>query len=115
ETARLFDLKKPGPVPVLRFEDLPAEAFSNVGFAITPVRTATEAATASSDDLQMMRTGKYSVYVEGEAVKGSEKKTFKWGFPVDTVYEACRSDYGQGVTVPDGGEVTVEITIHGDH
>lgn len=114
-TAKLFDLKKPGPVPVERFENLPAEEFTRVSFAISPVRTATEAATASAEDLVLMRNGKYSVYVEGEAVKGAEKKTFKWGFPVDTVYEECTSDFGKGVTVPDGGELTAQLTMHGDH
>ncbi len=115
ETAKLFDLKQPGPVPVVKFDELPAEEYTRVSFAITPVRTATEAATASTDDLTMMRTAKYSVYVEGAAVKGAETKIFKWGFPVDTLYEECDSDFGMGVTVPDGGVLTAQLTIHGDH
>ena len=39
-----------------------------------------------------------------------------WGFPINTLYEKCEHpDLGEGVTVPNGGEETVQLTIHGDH
>jgi hypothetical protein len=113
--SKVFDLHKPGPVVVETFTDLAAKDWDHVSYAIAPWPEAV-AGNADAQDVTMMKTGGYSVYVQGTATKGSVTKRFGWGFPTDTVYEHCENpDLGEGVTVPDGGEETVELTVHGDH
>ncbi|MFN7133996.1 MAG: hypothetical protein ACK4N5_18105 [Myxococcales bacterium] len=114
-TPKLFNLKQPGPVPVERFTELPSQEYPNISFALAPAKDALPI-TASVDDAALMVAGGYSVFVSGEAVRGSERKTFRWGFTTDTLYEACEAgDLGAGATVPDGSDETVQLTIHGDH
>lgn len=113
--ARVYDVHKPGPVVVETFRDLPAREWDHVSYAIAPAATAT-AGNADAQDVERMKTGGYSVYVEGTATKGSVTKRFNWGFATNTLYEHCESpDRGEGVTVPKGGEETVDLTLHGDH
>lgn len=113
--SKVFDVHKPGPVVVETFTDLPAKEWDHVSYAIAPFAEA-EAGNADAQDVAMMKTGGYSVYVEGTATKGTVTKHFAWGFPTNTVYEHCENpDLGEGVTVPDGGEEKVELTLHGDH
>ncbi len=113
--ARVFDVHKPGPTTLERFSGLPASDWDAVSYAIAPSASA-EAGNASAEDVALMKQGGYSVYVQGVATKGTETKRFSWGFALDTLYEKCEHpDLGEGVTVPDGGEETVQLTIHGDH
>ncbi|MFP2928873.1 hypothetical protein ACLESO_27475 [Pyxidicoccus sp. 3LG] len=113
--SKVFDVHKPGPVVVETFTELPAQDWDHVSYAIAPFPEAV-AGNADAQDVALMKTGGYSVYVEGVATKGSVTKSFDWGFTSDTLYEHCESeDLGAGVTVPKDGEASVELTIHGDH
>lgn len=113
--SKVFDVHRPGPVVVETFTDLPAKEWDHVSYAIAPWPEA-EVGNADAQDVAMMKTGGYSVYVQGTATKGTVTKRFAWGFPTSTVYEHCETpDLGEGVTVPDGGEEKVELTLHGDH
>jgi len=51
------------------------------------------------------------VEVDGRASQGGQDKTFHWIFDEPTHYQGCETT----TSVPDGGEGTFEITIHGDH
>jgi hypothetical protein len=113
--AKVFDVHKPGPVVVETFTDLPAKDWDHVEYAIAPQQDAV-AGNADAQDVAMMKAQGYSVFVEGTATKGAVTKRFAWGFATNTAYEHCEApDLGEGVTVPDGGEETVDLTIHGDH
>lgn len=115
KTAKVFDVHKPGPVVVERFEELPAEDWDEVSYAIAPSPDA-EAGNATAEDVAWMKTNGFALYVEGTATKGEQTKRFEWGFKEATVLEHCESpDLGPGVTVPNGGEETVQLTMHGDH
>jgi hypothetical protein len=113
--AQVYDVHRPGPVEVARFTGLSAKDWREVSYAIAPSADAT-AGNASAEDLAKLKEGGFAVYVEGAAVKGEETKRFGWGFTQNTLYEHCEStDKGEGLTVPDGGAETVQLTIHGDH
>jgi hypothetical protein len=120
ETTKLIDHHAPGVKPVITFENLTAKPWTDVSYSIRPANMTTalgEGATAA--DLTMMTDQGYAVYVEGSAEKGAEKKTFRWGFTVPTVYAQCVGDKDgreiKGVLVTNGGTDDVELTIHGDH
>jgi len=112
---KVYDLHKPGPVVVETFKDLPAKDWDHVSYAIAPWPEAV-AANASAQDVERMKREGFSLYVEGTATKGSVTKRFAWGFPTNTLYAHCEHpNLGAGVTVPDGSEASVELTLHGDH
>ncbi|MDY7230315.1 hypothetical protein [Hyalangium rubrum] len=114
-SAKVYDVHRAGPVEVVRFTGLAAEDWDEVSYAIAPSAEAT-AGNASEEDVARMKTGGFSVYVEGTGTKGSDTKRFAWGFTHNTLYEHCESpDIGEGVTVPSGGEEVVQLTMHGDH
>jgi hypothetical protein len=114
-TSKVFDVHKPGPVVVETFTGLPAREWDHVSYAIAPWPHA-ESVNADARDVERMKAEGFSVYVEGTATKGGVTKRFAWGFPTNTLYAHCESpDLGAGVTVPNGGEETVQLTIHGDH
>ncbi len=113
--SKVYDVHKPGPVVVETFTDLPAREWDHVSYAIAPWPDAV-AGNADAADVERMKSEGYSVYVEGTATKGAVTKRFQWGFATDTLYAHCESpDLGAGVTVPEGGDETVQLTIHGDH
>nr|AYM52475.1 hypothetical protein [Archangium gephyra] len=113
--AKVFDVHKPGPVTVVRFSALPAADWDEVSYAIAPSASA-EAGNVSAADVNLLKANGWSVYMEGTATKGAVTKRFAWGFPSNTLYEHCEHpDLGEGLTVPNGGEETVQLTIHGDH
>ncbi|MCP3142921.1 hypothetical protein [Pyxidicoccus xibeiensis] len=115
DTSRVFDVHKPGPVVVTSFQNLPAQDWDRVSYAIVPAQDA-EAGNPDAQDLERMRSAGYSVYLEGSATKGTVTKRFEWGFTTNTLYEDCESEaQGAGVTIPKDGEASVELTIHGDH
>lgn len=114
-TPRVFDVHAPGPHDVVTFSDVPAERWDAVGFAIAPATNAT-AGNASSDDVAFMNSSGNSIFVEGSATLGAVTKTFSWAFTTNTLYSHCENEeLGDGVAVPNGGEETVQLTIHGDH
>lgn len=116
---KLFNHVTEGTKKIVDFGDLEAKAWTQVSYEVRPAATDTELGGASADDLMRMQAGGYSVYVEGEATKGAEKKTFQWGFTTATRYADCEGDKDgkltRGVLVTNGGTDTVELTIHGDH
>ncbi|SEM20669.1 hypothetical protein SAMN05444354_1136 [Stigmatella aurantiaca] len=113
--ARVYDVHRPGPVEVERFTGLSAQDWTEVSYAIAP-STDAAAGNATAEDLALLKAGGYAVYVDGTAEKGGDRKHFAWGFTQNTLYEHCEStDKGEGLTVPDGGEETVQLTVHGDH
>lgn len=120
ETTKLFDHHAPGVKPVMTFDNLAAKAWTDVSFAILPASMSTAAGDgATAADLTMMTEKGYAVYIEGSGEKGAEKKTFRWGFGVPTMYAQCKGDKDgreiEGVLVTNGGTDDVELTIHGDH
>lgn len=113
--AKLWDVTKPGPVVIAEAKDVPDRDYPRVSYAISPDAEA-KAGNASASDVELMKAGKFSVYVEGLAKKDDVEKSFKWGFNSNTLLEDCTPEEGKpGLTVPSGGEVKVEFTIHGDH
>ncbi|WNG30100.1 hypothetical protein F0U62_43355 [Cystobacter fuscus] len=113
--AKVFDVHQPGPVTVESFPGLPAADWDTVSYAIAPSASA-RAGNASAEDVELMKTSGWSVFVQGVATKGTETKRFEWGFPTNTLYEKCEHpNLGEGVTVPNGGEEMLQFTIHGDH
>jgi hypothetical protein len=119
EGTALFDLVAKGPHPVGSFE-LAARAWDRVGYAVPAADAATEASDGASDaDLDAMQDSGHSVYVVGSASLDDRTKTFAWGFTNTTRYRDCVAEIdGQevhGVVIANGGDESVELTIHGDH
>jgi hypothetical protein len=114
--SRLFDLVKPGPKPVVSFDEVPAQHYERVSFQIGPISADTEGEAA---DKALMSKDGLSVYVEGHMTKGESSKRFAWGFTTNTLYDRCASEVAgketAGVVVKNGGREEVELTIHGDH
>jgi hypothetical protein len=106
-----FDLAKPGPV-VLATLDAEATPYHDTAYAIAPATACTAAVgTAEAADVEAMTQAGYSVYVTGHASKEGVEKSFAWGFSRATDYVHCHSE----AEVTDGGEATIQLTIHGDH
>ncbi|MEW5737993.1 MAG: hypothetical protein AB1938_03650 [Myxococcota bacterium] len=118
QTAPLVvDLKKPGPVELFAFQDVPATKWDKVSFAVAPATSsATRIGAIAAADVERMKTGGLSLFVEGTGTKGTVTKRFAWGFTTNTLYDECQNDdFGEGVAVPTGGNEVVQLTIHGDH
>lgn len=116
DAPRVVDLVRPGPVELFGFTDVPAEKWDRVSYAIAPATAGAQAVGAlDASDLERMRGG-LSIAVEGHATDGAATKHFSWAFTTDTLYEDCTNpDFGEGVTVPTGGQEVVQLTVHGDH
>ncbi len=122
EEAVLLDLTRQGPHELGELHAIEARAWDDVGFLTQPATSSTERhASATADDLELMREHGYSVYVEGRAAREGVTKTFRWGFTHTTRYEHCvqvdttGAESRRGVLVTDGGVESVQLTIHGDH
>ena len=107
--AKVWDLTQAGPFPAIS-QVVDSGTYDHTAFTIAPSAAAISG-NATTQDVQLMNTGVYSVYVEGSATNGATTKTFAWGFQTSTIYDPCHS---LGV-LPDGGAVEVQITVHGDH
>lgn len=119
-TPKLFDMHAPGQKPVVTFTDVPGKAYTHVSYAVTPATAALELGGGATDaDKQQMVQNGYSVYVEGTVSKDSTTKSFAWGFSTNTLYDRCEGEVSgkktEGVVVTNGGNDSVELTIHGDH
>jgi hypothetical protein len=114
---KLFNHVTPGVKTVTTFNQVAPQSWPNVSFEIPVASAATELdESATSEDLQFMRQGAYSAYVEAELTKENATKSIQWGFTKPTLYNACTtSDGTRGIAVPSGGVETMELTIHGDH
>lgn len=117
EAAAIVNLVKPGPVEVFSWKDVPAQKWDRVSYSIAPAKpSATGIGAIDAADVERMKTGALSLYVEGTATKDAASKHFAWGFTTDTLYDECTNeDFGDGVTVPTGGQEVVQLTVHGDH
>lgn len=117
---RVYDLNTTGPHDVGVVGALAAGDWTTVGYA-TPAATGstTAHASVSEAELQMMRDQGYSVFASGSATDGTTTKSFAWGFAEPATYARCVDVGGgqeiDGIVVPDGGVVSVQLTIHGDH
>lgn len=114
--AHVVDVRQPGPVELLAWSDVPPGKWDDVRFAIAPAAAATGAGDVLAEDVTRMTAAGLSLYLEGTVAKGGLSKRFAWGFTGNTLYTACRSDaLGEGLTVPVGGAVELQLTLHGDH
>jgi hypothetical protein len=112
---KLLDVHQRGPVAIEQLKDLSPEDWTDVSYSIAP-SSALVAGNATEADVAFMKGQGYSIYLEATATKGAVTKSYKWGFKTDTVYRNCmHPDYGEGLTVPSGGSVDIQLTIHGDH
>lgn len=113
--ARVFDMTAAGPHAVTSFSDLPSGTYDAVGASLRP-DPAPVAGNVDAAAVGLMKDGGWSVYATGEAEKAGVKKTFAWGFDLSTKYVDCEdADEKAGVVVPNGGAITAQLTIHGDH
>lgn len=70
------------------------------------------------EDVERMRQGRYSYWLEGEAVKvGAGVFTFAMGFPLDVRMQTCTNgdDGTRGVVVPENSGALAEVSIHAEH
>lgn len=116
DAQQIWDMTQSGPHAITSFTEVEATDWPRVGATIEQARGAT-AGNATAEDVTRMNDGAYSLYVEGTATStGGEVFTFSWGFQNGTRYDDCAdADERAGVLVPDGGSVTIDLTIHGDH
>ena len=115
-TPFVVDVTKPGPIELELLERVPAQKWDAVSYGIGPASTAVGAGDVSAADVEAMKVGHHSVWVEGTVSKGAVSKTFAWKLSIDTHFADCTNpDFGEGVTVATGGTEVVQLTIHGDH
>ena len=114
---RVYDLKTTAtPFAIGRLSGVPSRRMDRVSYRVGPATAASTAGNATADDVTLMKTGGYSVYVEGEGARMGATVRFRWGFTQDVHYESCTGpDRSAGLAVPSGGNVDAQITIHGDH
>lgn len=118
----LLDLVKQGPHALGSTGDITARSYDQVGYSTPPYSAATRLhSSATEADAALMAAGGYSVYASGTATRGDVTKRFSWGFTSGTRYSECAQvdDSGavvrQGLVLANGGELPVQLTIHGDH
>lgn len=113
--AKAFDLVKKGPVEVFS-ATAPAKAYDVVRYAIGPDSNALATNIADSD-LALLKSRTASLIVVGSGTKAGVTRSFEWSFTTNTLYDACEraENMGKGVTLTPGREVTVQLTVHGDH
>jgi len=112
-TQYVLDLSQPsgGEGHLLKTHSVPADGHYHLGFRVAPATANATLVNATSDGLDAMVAGGYAIWVEGTAVRGTETKTFAWGFSTDTRYGDCHSM----ATLAAGGEASTMLTIHADH
>lgn len=107
-----------GPLAIGALDGLEARRFDRISYRLAPVNAQSTAGNATAADLALMRTGGYSIYVEGNGTRAglATPVTFRWGFTNTVSYANCHSTETEvGVAVPSGGSVRAQITVHGDH
>ncbi len=115
---RVWDLHTfTGPRVIGTFASASAQRFDAFSYALSPTTATSTAGNATAADVQLMQSGRYSVYVEGTASKsGAPDVRIRWGFTGRTDFSACHDASGQpGIAVPSGGSASAQVTIHGDH
>ncbi|WP_437630840.1 hypothetical protein [Sorangium sp. So ce854] len=115
----LVDHTKPGPKPIVAFDDLEAKPWERVSYEIGPADADTALEGATEEDRALMIGAGASVHIEATARKGGVEKRLDWTFSRATRYAECAGERAgketDGVLVTNGGTDTVELTIHGDH
>lgn len=113
--AKAFDLTKKGPVDVYSAA-APAKAYDVVRYAIAPDGNA-EAINIAEADLALLKSRTASVIVIGTGTKAGVTKTIEWSFTNNTLYDNCEkaNGMGKGVVLTPGKEISVQLTVHGDH
>ncbi|RYE89318.1 MAG: hypothetical protein EOO75_12035, partial [Myxococcales bacterium] len=77
----LVDNVVAGKKTLTSFADLPARAYTQVGYQSLPATAATRIIAGTQADLDLMVANGYRIYVEGTATgPGSVTKSFRWGF-----------------------------------
>lgn len=110
----VWDLTLSGP-HVMTELTVDADTWEDVGITIQPDASAV-AGNASPADVEDLIAKGASVRTVGTAVHDGSTYSFDWYFTTATEYRNCVDGDGvAGVVVPDGGQVSMEITVHGDH
>lgn len=108
----------PGTKPLISFRDVTAKTWDRVSYQIKPAASNAVVVAGDPDDLAMMVSAGYSLYVSGSASRADVSKGFAFGFTTATHYDHCR-DAGDGssagIVVLDGVEHERELTIQADH
>jgi hypothetical protein len=117
---RVFNLHgTSGPVRVGSLTNVPARRQDLVGYRIAPPAADSVPGNsgATAGDVTAMRSGGFSLWVEGTATKPGRATpiTFRWTFSNTVDYTRCELEGAFGVAVPTSGTADVQLTIHGDH
>ncbi len=119
----VFDMTKKakGAPKTLATFELEAKSWPNLSYQVGPISDdAQPGELASQADVELLKTDRASVHVEGLATSPTgEQKRFNWSFSPATLFEHCHGEQDgkevQGVLVTNGGTQEVELTVHGDH
>lgn len=107
-----------------RFEDVPAQRWPNVGYAVVRPEAGTRAAGEVSDEaIEAMRDAGASMYFRGWADADGDDETqadrysFAWAIPRWTLTSGCQNgaDQTDGLIVEPNQVNEAEITFHLDH
>lgn len=112
-TFQVFDLTatSSGEGQAVFAGEVSAGAYTATRYKILPAGEDSLAGNAAAADVEMMMSGRFSVFVSGTATKDGATKTFAWGWQTATSYEHCESQ----AMIEAGKPGAVQITIHGDH
>ncbi|MDC0721121.1 hypothetical protein [Nannocystis bainbridge] len=109
---QIVDLMEAGEGFVLgsaqRTSERPHALIRGIGFTIAPAADPV-AGNVDESDVERMRAGSYSVYVEGTAQRGGETKDFSWGLTAGNAYRDCISQTSFADEEPQ-----VTISVRGD-
>ena len=89
-------------------EDGPIKPLS---YRVSPPSGPLTMGDASAADKLLLSQRKLSLYVQGQAVKGQDTKTFTWEFDSATTYSGCQTT----ATIKGGQRAMSQLTIHADH
>lgn len=106
-TGLLYDLTRAADFPVQSATGVAAGHYA-VGYEVgfDPSFQIVNMNAAASPDASLMRNNEWGLYAEGHATKGTQEKTFSWGFSNSTAYQQCAG--GLDVT---GATLPVSLTI----
>ena len=110
----VWDLRQTGPHLMTELP-LGAQTWEDVGITIRPNPSAVSGNVSQSDLTEMLARGA-SAWTVGTVTYQGVTYSFDWSFTTQTRYVNCADGDGvPGIVVPDGGQVSMEITVHGDH
>ncbi len=106
---RIWEVSDSDPLQVVSGQ-VPSAAYQAVTYQIAPARSTSVSGNVIAADVDFMREGAFSIYLEGQGSNGVSLKRFRWGFRSATVYEQCPS----APVETDGSEAVVPIKIRGE-